>query len=79
MVDESLATLPDGALKANLAAAAEAYTDAGQAWGAAQGGVALPIAAEPGQEDRLMLDATLTTIWAAANAQLNNVGPMLKM
>jgi hypothetical protein len=96
LVDESLSTLPDGALKANLAAAAEAYADAGQAWSAAQGVGALPIAAEPGatlmkkysikpavnalgQEDRLMLDATLTAIWAAANAQLNNVGPMLKM
>ncbi|MEP7339775.1 MAG: hypothetical protein ABI977_18700, partial [Acidobacteriota bacterium] len=96
MVDESLATLPDGALKGNLAAVIEAYTDAGQAWGAAQGVGALPIASEPGatlmkkysikpavnalgQEDRLMLDTTLTTIWAAANAQLNNVGPMLKM
>ncbi len=96
MVDESLATLPEGAIKASLAAASDAYTDAGQAWGTAQALGVLPIAAEPGatlmkkysikpavnalgQEDRLMLDATLTAIWAAAKAQLDNVAPMLKL
>jgi hypothetical protein len=103
-VDETLSTLPENAIKADLAAAMEAYVDAGQAWGAAQAlpmppgqaVVGLLIAGEPGatlmkkyaikpavnalgQEDRLMLDTTLATIWAAATTHLNNVGPMLKM
>ena len=96
MVDESLATLPEGAVKANLAAAMEAYADAGQAWSAGQAGGVLPIASEPGatlvkkyaikpavnalgQEDRLMLDVTLTAIWIAAKAQLESVEPLLKL
>lgn len=32
-----------------------------------------------GQEDRLLLNATLTTIWAAANGSLNNLGSSLKL
>ncbi|MEO6725158.1 MAG: hypothetical protein ABIU20_00885 [Blastocatellia bacterium] len=94
--DEALTSIPEGAVKAGLAAAMAAYTDAGQAWGGAQGLGALPIAIEPGatlmkkysikpavnalgQEDRLMLDVALTTIWAAANTQLNNVMSLLKL
>lgn len=48
VVTETLRTLPDGAVKADLTAAMEAYTDAGQAWGAMQGTGVLPIATEPG-------------------------------
>ena len=48
IVTESLRTLPDSAVKADLTAAMEAYTDAGQAWGAMQGAGVLPIATEPG-------------------------------
>jgi hypothetical protein len=48
VLTENLRTLPDGALKADLAAAMEAYMDAGQAWGAMQGAGVLPIATEPG-------------------------------
>lgn len=32
-----------------------------------------------GQEDRLLLNATLTTIWSAANSALNNLGASLKL
>lgn len=103
-VDESLSTIPENAIKAELAAAMEAYLDAGQALAAAQT-VAMPpgqvvvvlsIGSDPGamlmkkygikpavnalgQEDRLMLDATLSAIWAVANTHLANAGPMLKM
>lgn len=103
-VDESLSAIPENAVKAELAAAMEAYVDAGQALAAAQT-IAVPpgqavlvllVASEPGatlmkkygikpaanalgQEDRLMLDVTLSAIWTAANARLANVGPMLKM
>jgi len=96
IVDEALTPLPEGAVKAGLISALDAYTEAGQAWGAAQGAVALPIATEPGatlmkkysikpavnalgQEDRLMLDVTLTAIWAVANTQLDGVAPLLKL
>lgn len=103
-VDESLSTIPENAIKAELAAAMDAYVDAGQALAAAQTVtmppgqvvVVLSIASDPGamlmkkygvkpavnalgQEDRLMLDATLGAIWAAANTHLANAGPMLKM
>jgi len=47
VISESLRTLPEGAVKADLAAALEAYTDAGQAWGAMQGSGVLLIATEP--------------------------------
>ena len=95
-VDEAFAAMPDGVVKANLAKANEAFTDAAQAWGAATTVGVLPIATEPGatlmkkyaikpavnavgQEDRLLLDVTLTTIWEAANKELSNVAPMLNL
>lgn len=48
VVDQALAALPEGAVKAEVAAAMEAYTDAGQAWSAGMAKGGLPIAIEPG-------------------------------
>jgi hypothetical protein len=48
VVEEALRTLPEIALKAELAEALAAYTEAGQAWGAMQAAGILPIATEPG-------------------------------
>lgn len=48
VVEEALRTLPETALKADLAEALAAYTEAGQAWSAMQVTGVLPIAAEPG-------------------------------
>jgi hypothetical protein len=47
-VEESLTSLPESALKIEIARATEAYTDAGQAWGAAQINGYIPIATDPG-------------------------------
>ncbi|HMY73150.1 MAG TPA: hypothetical protein PLQ88_15160, partial [Blastocatellia bacterium] len=94
-VDQALAALPEGAIKGDVAAAMEAYTDAGQAWSAMLGTGVLPIAAEPGatlmkkysikpavnalgQEDRLLIEATLGAIWTAAGTRLNNIAMVLK-
>jgi len=48
VIDESLSVLPEGALKADISAAMEAYVDAGQAWSMGLRNGALPISAEPG-------------------------------
>jgi hypothetical protein len=48
VVEDALRTLPEIALKAELADALAAYTEAGQAWSAMQVTGVLPIAAEPG-------------------------------
>lgn len=48
IVEEAVRTLPETALKAELADALAAYTEAGQAWSAMQVTGALPIATEPG-------------------------------
>jgi hypothetical protein len=94
-VDQALGALPEGAIKSDVAAAMEAYTDAGQAWSAMTGTGILPIATEPGatlmkkyaikpavnalgQEDRLLIDTTLSTIWTAAGTRLNNIATILK-
>jgi hypothetical protein len=47
-IDQALAALPEGAVKSDVAAAMESYTDAGQAWGVMFGKGGLPIATEPG-------------------------------
>jgi len=47
-IEQSLPTLPEGAIKDEIAAALEAYKDAGQAWGIFHNKGALLIAAEPG-------------------------------
>ncbi|MBI1761163.1 MAG: hypothetical protein HYR56_06970 [Acidobacteria bacterium] len=47
-VEEVLTTLPENALKAEMAQALEAYTEAGQAWGAMHASGILQIASEPG-------------------------------
>ncbi len=96
VVDEAFATMPDGEIKTSLAKAIEAFTDAGQAWGAAMNIGVIPLAAEPGatlmkkysikpavnalgQEDRLLLDAALTAIWAVGSKELDSVAPLLKL
>ncbi len=48
VIDESLSTLPENGLKADIRAAMDAYVDAGQAWGQGQVTGFLPIAIEPG-------------------------------
>ena len=48
VVEEALATLPEGALKNEITEALEAYKDASQAWGTMQNKGALLIAVEPG-------------------------------
>jgi hypothetical protein len=79
-----------------LAKAIAAFTDTGQAWGAATNPGAIPVAAEPGatlmkkysikpavnalgQEDRLLLDAALTSIWAVASKEIDAVAQLLKL
>jgi hypothetical protein len=47
-VEEALTTLPESALKIEIARAIEAYTDAGQAWGAAQVYGHIPLSTDPG-------------------------------
>lgn len=47
VVGEAMTTLPEGTLKTYIAQALDAYTDAGQAWGAMQMKGALLIATEP--------------------------------
>lgn len=46
-VEEALASLPEGGIKAESAAALAAFMDAGQAWSAGQVNGVLPLAAEP--------------------------------
>ena len=48
MVDEAMVELPEGALKTEITRALENYTDAAQAWGAAQVNGRVPTANEPG-------------------------------
>src|SRR5262249_7749940 len=48
VVDEALLNLPDGALKIEIGRTMEAYTDAGQAYGAARANGACSITGEPG-------------------------------
>jgi hypothetical protein len=95
VIDESLAALPEGALKAEIGAAMEAYVDAGQAWSAGRAAGVIAITTEPGatlmkkygikpvanalgQEDRLLLDVTLNTIWGVAGNNLNNIATLIK-
>jgi len=47
-IDEALIELPDGTLKIEITRAMENYTDAAQAWGAAQVNGRVPITDEPG-------------------------------
>src|SRR5262249_40567227 len=48
VVEESLVSLPESALKYEIARAMETYTDAGLAWGAAQTNGHIPISSDPG-------------------------------
>lgn len=48
VIDESLSALPEGGLKTDIAAAMDAYVDAGQAWNLGGRIGFLPIATEPG-------------------------------
>ena len=48
VIDESLSALPEGGLKTDIAAAMDAYVDAGQAWNLGGRMGFLPIATEPG-------------------------------
>ena len=48
VIEQTLSALPEGGVKSDVAAAMEAYMDAGQAWGAMLTKGVLPIATEPG-------------------------------
>jgi len=48
VVEESLLSIPDSALKIEITRAMETYTDAGLAWGAMQPNGRIPISSDPG-------------------------------